>query len=145
MYFLGKLQIVSHDVGDDGKKEICMWGHIFPGHRAATALPQMLLLVSIACISHWLFSHPPHKSYFTICQLFPKALGCPLDILCGFAQANMHLRLVDYISSRVSWLPSPIDIIWFAAAIQSKQTKSHNFLNLPPHKPLIFTGSKRER
>lgn len=88
VFFWGSSRLCSHNVGDDGKEEICMWGHIFPGHRAATARPQMMLLVSIACISHWLFSHPPHKSSFTICQLFPKALGCPLDILCGFAQSK---------------------------------------------------------
>lgn len=65
-----------------------MWRHIFPGQRAITAHHQMLLLVSIACLSHCLFIHPPHKSYFTICQLFPKALEYPLDALCGFAQSK---------------------------------------------------------
>lgn len=86
--FGANYRLSSHNMGDDGKKEICMWGPIIPGHRAITAHHQMLLLVSIACISHWLFNHPPHKSYFTICQLFPKALECPLDILCGFAQSK---------------------------------------------------------
>lgn len=44
----------------------------------------MVLLVSITWISHWVFIHPPHKNYFAIRQLFPRALECPLTILSGW-------------------------------------------------------------
>lgn len=88
-----KLQPGSQSVGDDGKKEICIWAYLFPGHRTITAHRQMVLLVGITWISHWVFIHPPHKNDFAIRQLFPRALECPLNILRSwhcFAQ-NKHV------------------------------------------------------
>lgn len=90
--FEGKLQPGSHDVGDDSEEEISVWEYIFPGHRTITAHCQMVLSGSITWIGHWVFILPPHKNYFVICHLFPRALECPLNILCGwhhFAQ-NKH-------------------------------------------------------
>lgn len=86
--FWGKLQIVFPQCGRWQQEGNLHVGTHLSCHRAITAHHQMLLWVSIPCISPWLFIHPPHKSYFTICQLFPKALGCPLDMLCGFAQSK---------------------------------------------------------
>lgn len=59
-------------------------GNLFPSHRAIIAHHQKLLLVPIIWHNHWAFVHPPHKNYFMVCQLFSGALGCPLNILCGW-------------------------------------------------------------
>lgn len=60
------------------------WEFLFSRHRAITTYHQILLLVPIIWINHWAFIHPPHKNYFAFCQLFPGALGCPLNILCAW-------------------------------------------------------------
>lgn len=56
----------------------------FPATGQSTTYHQILLLVPIIWINHWAFIHPPHKNYFAFCQLFPGALGCPLNILCAW-------------------------------------------------------------